>query len=454
MTLVWIVLVGAVLRGILIMSFAPENQVSIIDERDYNWLAIQIVENQQFAFRKNLPCSARPPLFPAMMAVVYAIAGIENFQAVRVCQAVLGLVLVIQVYVFSLRLFNRQAALWAAALTSFYPTFLGFTLFLLSEILFSVLLLAGLLTMQSHWRSQAYWKLALAGFSLGLATLTRSVLWPFWPLLAIYVCFSERANWPKRIAAGAIVSCAFVLTLAPWTYRNFQLEKTLVVVDTLGGRNLMMGNYEHTLEYRAWDTITVVGKKSWDVVLESETPNYQQLTQGERDKLAMRRGLNYIFLNQGTFWKRSLIKFFNFWQLPRTIVGGMADGRWGQFSPASLWSVASVIFVSYLIALVSGIYGFLLLPPDDRRMHWFLLLLVVFVCAVHTVVFAHSRYHLSLMPLIFAYSGQAMIHRSEIWSRINSKCGWLASGICFFLAMSWLWQMAIVDGDRIQQWMS
>src|SRR5690606_12609585 len=105
--------------------------------------------------------------------------------------------------------------------------------------------------------------------------LARSVLWPFWPLLGLYICFSESGSWPKRIAAGGVICLAFIMTLAPWTFRNWQLERTLVVVDTLGGRNLMMGNYEHTLEYRAWDTIRVAGKKSWDAMLVSETPNYQ-----------------------------------------------------------------------------------------------------------------------------------------------------------------------------------
>src|SRR5690606_8270398 len=154
------------------------------------------------------------------------------------------------------------------------------------------------------------------------------------------------------------------------------------------------GNYEHTLEYRAWDTITVYGSKSWDQTLAAETPDYRKLTQGQRDKLAMSRGLRYIVDHPGVFLRRSTIKFFNFWQLPRTLVAGLADSRWGELSKLTIWSIAVLLFASYAITLLIGICGFLILPPVDRRMHWFLLLVVTFVCAVHTVVFAHSRYHL------------------------------------------------------------
>jgi hypothetical protein len=41
--------------------------------------------------------------------------------------------------------------------------------------------------------------------------------------------------------------------------------------------------------------------------------------------------------------------------------------------------------------------------PVDVRMHWFLLLLIAFVCAAHTAVFGHERYRLPLMPLMIIY---------------------------------------------------
>jgi 4-amino-4-deoxy-L-arabinose transferase-like glycosyltransferase len=448
-----ILAVGAVLRIALILACGNGQGTSIIDERDYNLLATNLVQHGEFAIHQGQICSSRPPVYPAVLAVVYSVAGIENFQAVRFVQAGLGLVLVWQVYLFGSRLFDRRTALVAAAITSFYPELIGFTVLLLSEVLFSVFLLAALLALQKYWSKRSLLKLAEAGLWFGVATLTRSVLWPFVPMFGLYVFATDKSSFLRRTLAATIAVVAFIAPIAPWTYRNMQLEHAFIAVDVLGGRNLMMGNYEHTLEYRAWDTITVHGPESWDQTLAVETPNYRELTQGQRDKLAMGRGLRYIADHPLVFLRRSTIKFFNFWQLPRTLIAGMADGRWGPFSRPTIWNIAGVLFTSYAACLLAGVCGFLLLLPEDRRMHWFLLLIVAFVCGVHTVVFAHARYHLALMPLVFVYSAHGMLHWRELWAARGSKAAWLAVTICTLLVGSWFWQALWVEGERIRNWM-
>jgi 4-amino-4-deoxy-L-arabinose transferase-like glycosyltransferase len=450
--LLGILVAGALLRVGLILACGTEQGTRIIDERDYNLLATNLWKHGQFAIHKDQICSSRPPLYPAMIAVVYGVAGIENFQAVRFVQAALSLVLVWQVYLLAGRLFDKRTALVAAAIACFYPSLVGFTVLLLSEILFSVLLLAGLLALQKYWAQASLLKLAEAGLWFGAATLTRSVLWPFIPLFGLYVFVADRTSFARRTLAALVAIAAFIAPIAPWTYRNVQLERTFIAVDVLGGRNLMMGNYEHTLEYRAWDTITVHGPQSWDQTLAVETPHYRELTQGERDKLAMSRGLRYIVDHPLVFLRRSTIKFFNFWQLPRTLVAGLADGRWGHFSKLSISVIAGVLFIGYGATLLLGVCGFLVLPPNDHRTHWFLFLIVTFVCAVHTVVFAHSRYHLALMPLLFVYSAQAFVRSRELWAARGSKAGWLAATVCLLLVGSWFWQALWVEGERIQTW--
>ena len=63
---------------------------------------------------------------------------------------------------------------------------------------------------------------------------------------------------------AAVPLVLFILTLSPWIYRNTTLQKTFTVVDVMGGRNAMMGNYEHTPLERNWDTIGIVkGEKVW-----------------------------------------------------------------------------------------------------------------------------------------------------------------------------------------------
>ena len=408
-------LVGLAVRIALLFMWQGE-EPRIADEQDYDKIAVNLVERGEYAIFPGHPCSARPPLYPAFVAAVYQVAGVRNYQAVRGVQVLLGLVLVVQTYLFARRLYNPRVGLWAAALTCFYPSLVGFEYLLLSEVLFAVLLMAGLLALQRHLQKPSYWQLAWCGVWLGLATLARSVLWPFVPLLALAVfCMARGQRWPRRLAEAAIVTLAFVLTLAPWSVRTIRFEQAFIPVDTLGGRNMMMGNYEHTKLYRTWDTVAIRGPKQWNEVLARETPGYRQLTQGQRDKLAMQRGVRFALENPGLTAQRDIIKFFNFWQLERTLMAGLADGRWGQQPKLLVLGVGALTAGTYAVTLLLGVFGFVVLPPEERRLHWFLLLLVGFVCAVHTVVFGHERYHLSLMPIIFAYSAAAFVGLRDLW---------------------------------------
>ena len=38
---------------------------------------------------------------------------------------------------------------------------------------------------------------------------------------------------------------------------------TVTIVDTMGGMNLRMGNYEYTPDDRMWDAVSLQGEKSW-----------------------------------------------------------------------------------------------------------------------------------------------------------------------------------------------
>jgi len=421
------------------------------DEQDYNKLAKSLLQRGQYALLPGSPTAMRPPLYPVMLAGIYSVAGVENLTAVRIVQAGMGLVLVLQVYLLAARMFNRRTALAAAAVACFYPSLIGFGNLLLSELLFTVLFCQGLLALQSHLLRPSFRQLAACGVLFGLATLTRSVLWPFIPVLAVYLFFAGvKRGYRRGFLEGLTAALAMAITIAPWTVRNTRLERTFTPVDTLGGRNMMMGNYEHTLFYRSWDTITVGGEKKWSKLLADENPGYQELTQGQRDKLAMKRGIEYALAHPLQTIQRDIVKFFNFWQLERTLVAGFQRGYWMQPTKLQWLGIAAVVFGAYCLCLVSGIFGFCVLPPTERRLHWFLLLVTGFVCAVHTAVFAHSRYHLSLMPLVFPYSAHALLSARSLWQRRSRRSFWIAVLVSLTLIGGWVWEVVWIELPRLQ----
>src|SRR5437588_753867 len=136
-----------------------------------------------------------------------------------------------------------RLGLWLAALYAFYPSLLGFNNLLLTEVLFTFLLSAFCYLVVLFFRREHLSYLLAAGVVLGLATLSRSVLWLFPPVFALYLLIFWKASWLRRLLAVAAVAVPFAAIIAPWAVRNSKLERTFVAIDTMGGRNFMMGNY-------------------------------------------------------------------------------------------------------------------------------------------------------------------------------------------------------------------
>ncbi len=443
-----ILLVGLVARLALWVWFDGRTP-PISDEKDYSTLAVNLIEHGEYAFVHGSPTALRPPLYPLFVAGVYRVFGAENYQAVRLIQAFLSLATVVLVYRLGAAAYSERAGLWAAGLVCFYPSLLGTVNLLLTETLFTLELVAlslGLIRLQKGGSL----KLAAAvGLLLGAGALTRSIFWLFPPVVGLYLLASIQATFGRRLLAVALLGLVFGATVAPWAIRNTRLEQTLVVIDTMGGRNFMMGNYEHTPLYRAWDAISVTDEKSWDSVLESRHSQYRDLTQGQRDKLAFAEGLRFVMANPGLTVQRDLIKLVNFWQLERELIAGVDRGYFGEFSKAAKLGLAALICGAYALAMLSAIFGALLFPPAWRP-HGLLLLLLAYVTALHTLTFAHSRYHLPLMPLVLIYSAAALMRLGQIWGRRRRPAFWMAFALSAGLVASWLWEILVVDFGRYQ----
>lgn len=426
---------GLMVRLALLWQFEGMG-LKVSDERDYDRLAVHLVQYGEYSFERGIPTSLRPPLYPALVAGIYRVAGLQNYQAVRLVQIVLGLATAGVVYMLGRKAYGPRAGLIAAGICSLYPSLVGATNLVLTETLFTLLLCLFVLTIQQYLLSARRGWLAAAGATLGLAALTRSVLWLFPPLAAVYlVAFSRQRTWLGRLASAATLVLAFGVTLAPWTIRNTLLQKTFTTVDVMGGRNVMMGNYEYTLQDRPWATIAVTGEQAWHNVL-ARKHDLAGKTQGQIDKLAMRYAIDYVLVHPAQTIQRSAAKFFDFWQLERELIAGAQQGLWGRFSKSSVLVLAAVILGAYVATMVAGIFG-AWMRPMEMPLHVFLLLLIVFVTGLHALAFGHSRYHLPLMPLVIVFAAAALDQWRSVFRKWKSW-SFAAAGLCVLvLGASW-----------------
>ncbi len=423
--------------------------IHIHDEGDYNTLALSLVQRGEFAFFPGIPATLRPPLYPALVAAVYALTGPENFQAVRLVQVVLSLGTAVLLYFLGCRVYSHRTGLWLCGFYCFYPSLVEYNQLLLTEVLFTFLLCAAIYTLVVAFQQESIRYLWLVGVLLGLGALTRSVLWLFPPFAALLILVGLKTNLKVRLLGVASLCLAFAVIIAPWAIRNTLLEKTFIPIDTMGGRNFMMGNYRFTPLYRSWDAISLSGPQYWYGELLTTHPEAAAATQGQRDKLALQHGLQFVRENPGLTLKRDLVKFLDFWGLERELVAGAMRGYFGPLPKPILILLALLIVGSYAGAMILGIFGIVLVPPMDRRLHALLLLVIGFVCLLHVVVFAHSRYHLPIMPLVLLYAAQGWLHVRDIWRQRRHWSFWLAGVLTVALVLGWIYQSVVVDLDQV-----
>jgi hypothetical protein len=272
------------------------------------------------------------------------------------------------------------------------------------------------------------------------------VLWLFAPVLAVGLTVLGAARPGKRFVAASVMFIVVAATIAPWVWRNTKLQQTFTVIDVMGGRNVMMGNYEYTPLERSWATIeSETGDRAWNVVLGQSMPQHDPLTQGQLDKAAMKYGVNYFFAHPEQSLARSTVKFFDFWQLEREIVAGIRQSFFGNVSRTVMFAVAIVVCGAYAATIFGAILGMFVLPPARWDVLVLLLAWIGFPCAIHTIAFAHSRYHLPLIPILAVFAAAAFCGRREIWERRRSWKVALATLACVILASSWIREFVMVD---------
>jgi 4-amino-4-deoxy-L-arabinose transferase-like glycosyltransferase len=443
----WILVAGAIVRIALVVWF-QDKPIRIDDEQDYNQLAVSLVERGEYGYRAGIPATLRPPLYPGLVAAVYWAFGSENFQAIRCVQVVISLLNVVLLYRLGEIVFSRATALWSSGLYCFYPSLLGFNNLVLTEVLFTFLLCGTCLCLVEAIRRGSIVGLFLAGIVMGLAALTRSVVWLLPAVLGVFFLVAWGDRMARRILAIVALVMGFSATVAPWAARNSRIERTFTVIDTMGGRNFMMGNYEYTPMFRAWDAISIEGDRSWHGVLAAKYSEFRQLTQGQRDKLAMREGVGFVLANPGLTMKRDVVKFFQFWGLERELIAGAGRGYFGSVSLGAVVLLTGIIFGTYAATMISAVFGIVMFPPANWRGHWLLLLVVAFICGMHTLVFSHSRYHLPLIPLLLGYSASALRQVGEIWARRRQGSFWVAAIVSCALVGGWATEIVFVDLDR------
>ena len=163
----------------------------------------------------------------------------------------------------------------------------------------------------------------------------------------------------------------------------------------------------------------------------------------------MKHGIRFALAHPLLTLKRDVVRFFNFWQLERTLTAGMVQGIFGPVPKAVILPVAALICGTFSFVLFAGIFGMVFARPNERRFHWLLVLTIAFPCVIHTLIFAHSRYHLPVIPILTLYAAAAVVNWRSIWALRRTLRFRFVMAVCVVFVLGWLRELVFVDLQQL-----
>ncbi|HEY8599275.1 MAG TPA: glycosyltransferase family 39 protein, partial [Thermomicrobiales bacterium] len=381
--LVVILLVALALR-LLVWWLAPHTEW-LGDEREYYSAAAILADGRGFAFFDQ-SIWLRPPLYIVGIAALLRLFG-QSLTPVWLIQIALSLGTVALVYLLGNLWHDRRTVARLAALgCALYLPFAVYSRLLLSETVFTFLIVLAFVALTQHARGGGWLPLIVAGGAFGGAILTRGIALPFLaaiPLWALALREGRRpVSWRAALTRSAVVIGVALLIIAPWTVRNALVYHRLIPVDTTGGYNFWLG----TLQGQNTGQI--------DATLR-EIPN-----QGDRQGVAWVRGWEIVRADPLGYAQKSLREAADLWRINFAAFERLTRGYGLGRVPVPWLGLTFVLDdLLYLIALPLAALGWMNTGRrEDRRL---LLLWLGWNCLTGALFFAITRFRLPLMPFVF-----------------------------------------------------
>ena len=390
--------------GILILAVAlriygamSHPTVPANDAGDYHRLAIGLVQGQGYVNAASSSTAWRPPAYPVFLAGIYGLAGVNVLRA-TIVQAFIGGLTVLALIALGLLILDWRQALIAGALAAVYPAFVWLPRLLLSENLSLFLLLLSLCAIAMYLRtSRLAWMIVFAVLC-AMNTLVRGANL-FLPLAValglVFIWWRSRSlNRGQLIAPLLVMSIAFVVTLLPWTVRNYRVLHQFIPIATQDGITL----------YASYWPPQHNGKLIWGTLPGNEDPVIQAAAKIGDEAVASRH------LQQVTFERLRANPSFFFRLIPSKLASLLVPFDWEVFPHAP--RTTRSINVGYLLILLPTLLGFWMMLRERVRLQWLLWIVWVMVLLQAIFFYGSPRFRLAaeLVALLPAAVGVSKIY--------------------------------------------
>jgi len=359
-----------------------EDRIYWPDGWGYDTVAQNVIAGRGYILTLDFPMVAvRAPGYPTFLGLIYLLTG-HSLLMVRLMQAVVSALTVAVVYCLGKRVFNERAGRIAGVVACFYPFFIYYSGYVLTETLFIFLLALSMLLLVKTLDKTSLKLQIITGCLWGIAALTRPVALLVLPFILFWLGLGRLRYRKPFLKEFTVIFLFMLMTIAPWTIRNYIVLGEFVPVTTQGGWVL----------YESNNPLATGG--TWENVRPPIMDELEGLSETEWNRYLSKAAKKYIREHPGRFLALAVRKQLRFWSLVPNAYTHQS------------WKYKLISLGSYGLILPLAVLGIFLSLKKSKKAA-ILFLPVLCFALIHMIFLGSIRYRVPIMPymIIFAAYG-------------------------------------------------
>jgi hypothetical protein len=398
-----ILLVGAILRIAWALAIPV---VPLSDSHAYDTFATNIWQHGVYGWTPESPTSYWPVGTSALYALIYQIFG-HQYAAIVGLNILFSLGIIFYAYKTTELFFYKSVAAGTALLVAVWPTHIFFVTILASELPYMLLTLMGIFYFFKEEKVSPQ-NILIIGTCFALAYYVRPLATTVLAVCAFSAVVACGKRFTPTIIRTLLVLLIMALAVSPWAKRNYDLYGHVVPMSTNGGAVFWMGNTPGT-------------EGGYHPL-----PEYVKgLNEHERNQTLKKEAVKYIQEEPLAFLLRTAEKFVAFHSRETIGITWNEEGIKHRFGAGWIMPLKLLSQCFWLTCLIIGLIGILIYLRKSPFKHIFhpFLLLWLSSAGLHALIVAQDRYHIPVVPFIFAFSIYGVHYFAE---RLRMKRGILA----------------------------
>lgn len=390
----WLLLVLPVALALRLLWVYQVDTAPVYDFLKYHEGALSIAQGKGYQLYGK-PTAFEPIGYPGFLALLYILFE-PRIMVPKLANVALSMGIIILSYLLGQKWFHKGVGVLAAALVAFSPRNIVYTSVLANEIFFTFFLLLVLVLIT--YQGQKAWSGPVVGVFCGILALTKPFMLVF-PGVLFFILWLWQGGFTASLKKAALITLFMVLTICPWTIRNYLVFGEFIPISTNGGITLYLNNNPYANGH--WQDPFQFPNSPLAPYKDEETGFWDELAV---DKLGKKLAVQWILENPADFIALGFKKLYYIYNDAWDVYYAVEFTTDGRPLPHRGWVYKTARYAYWGLLASLGLYLLMLVKAARRREslrgHLLVFLNLLFFSGIYFCFEGQPRYLFPLLPLL------------------------------------------------------